>query len=186
MNSNMVKSFLSNLWRKMLDHAQKPSTWLFLGGGIAGGALIRQPKVNKLKKEVRAARSSEKRLKAIIYDYHEAFIVTKAKMEVLQAKNNIDEAKKKERYGRSLILYQYATKEYIEICLKTRYTHGKDNLSVKEINHYRIFQRVLNGEELVQEDARSIQNYIYPKYKRQIDGLIEYDFGNLLEQMTMI
>ena len=198
MNGNTIKAIIGKLpklakegikrfpWRKTIDYAKKPSTWGVLVGGIAGGGMLRQPKVNKLKKEVRVAHSREERLQVIIRRYHEEYVIMKAKMEVLQAQNNVDEAKKNEEYGRSLIMYQYATKEYIEICLKTRNDRGKRNLSEKELKHYRVFQRVLYGEKLAQEDAISIQKYIYPKYKRQIDGLIEFDFDELLAEMVTL
>ncbi len=34
------------------------------------------------------------------------------------------------------------------------------------------------------EDAKKLQIYVYPKYKEQIEGLIEFDFDELLKKLS--
>ncbi len=45
---------------------------------------------------------------------------------------------------------------------------------------------MLNGEKLVRGDAKYLQYYIFPKYKHQIENLIEFDYDGLLAQISMI
>ena len=84
----------------------------------------------------------------------------KAKVDALQAKEYAEQAKKAGESARSVIMYQYAAKEYVEIWLKPRGDNGVLVLPEKEYSYYQIFKKVLNGEKLEQDDAKKLQNYI--------------------------
>lgn len=186
-----IQQTIKNIpWEKGFTYVKniKTSTWIALGSGIgigvAGGALLRQPEINKLSEQVKAGQSEVERLQLIIRGYHEQFVAQKAKLDILQANEYADQAKQEHEDARSIIMYQYAAKEYVEIWLKPRGNNGVLVLPEKEYSYYQVFNKVLNGETLEQDDKKKVQNYIYPKYKKEIEGLVEYDFDELLKKIS--
>ena len=199
MNSNTIKIFIKNAprtfnevakripWQNAVKIIKKPSTWIFLSGGligVAGGVLLRQPEVNKLSEEIQKSHSEIERLQVIVQSYHEEFVRMQANVDILKAKGFAEDAKKESENGRACIMYQYAAKEYIELCLRPRDDRGVLVLPEKEYNYYLIFQKVMNGDMLEKEDAKNLQNYVYPKYKKEIEGLIEFNFDELLKKLS--
>ena len=188
---NISKSFYtvgkSIPWQSAVEIVKESSTWFFLSGGligIAGGALLRQPEVNKLSEEVKKSQSEIESLHTIVQSYHEGFVRMQAEVDTLKAKGFAEEAKKESENGRAYIMYQYAAKEYIELCLSPRDDRGVLVLPEKEYQYYLIFRKVINGETLEKEDAKKLQNYVYPKYKQEIEGLIEFNFDGLLKKLS--
>lgn len=165
----------------------KPRTWITLGSGlglgVAGGVLLRQPEINKLSEAVKKSQSEQERLQLLVQEYHEVFVAIKANKDIIQADEYVEQAKRANEDARSIIMYQYAAKEYIEIGLKPRGDNGILVLPEKEYEYYLTFQKVQNGEKLEQDDAKKIQNYIYPRYKKQIENLVEYDFEELMTRL---
>lgn len=155
-----------------------------IGIGLAGGVLIRQPEIDLLNEEVRRGQSEAEKLQTIIQGYHKQFIGLKAKLETLQTKEYAEQAKLDDANIRSIVMYQYAAKEYIGICLRQKGDDGEQSISEKEKNFHLIFQKVLNGEKIGNDDAWKIYNYVYPKHKKEIDNLIEVDFGELLKAIS--
>lgn len=202
MNFNLVKEVLQKApstleslaksipWQQGIDFVKgiKPRTWLLIGSpllGVVGGVLLRQPKINKLTEQNKKYQSENERLHLLIDGYHEQFVAMRAKVDALQAKEYADQAKEAGESARSVIMYQYAAKEYIELSLRPRGENGVLVLPEKEYNYYIIFKRVLGGEMLEPGDAKKLQNYIYPKYRKQIEGLIEFDFSDLLQSIPV-
>ena len=165
----------------------KPSTWIILGSGIsigvAGGVLLCQPEINKLSDQINANQTEMERLHTVIQGYHEVFQATRDKLDVLQAKEYADNVKIEGKNIRAVVMYQYATKEYIELCLRPRDENGIPNWTPKESSYYVIFKKVVNGETLEREDKKNLQNYVYPKYKKEIEDLVEFDFSALLQKL---
>ena len=167
----------------------KPSTWIILGSGItigvAGGVLLCQPVINKQSDQINADQTEMERLHTVIQGYHDLYQATKDKLDALQAKEYADNAKKEGENLRAVVMYQYATKEYIELCLRPRDENGIPDWSPKESSYYVIFKKVVHGETLEREDAKKLQNYIYPKYQKEIEDLIEFDFSALMQQVAL-
>ena len=190
MNANMIlNGILQGLnIAKGFARTIKPVTWLLLGGalsiGLAGGVLLRQPEINRLSEAAQKAQSEEESLRRLVQAYHDKFVELKASNEVLKAKAFADNAKYNGVDMRAVIMYQYAAQEYIELFTRPQDEQGIRVLSEKEYNYYQIFKKVVGGKRLDEEDAKKLQNYIYPKYKKEIEGLIEVDFEALMKQIT--
>ena len=190
MNANMIlNGILQGLnIAKGFARTIKPGTWLLLGGvlsfGLAGGVLLRQPEINRLSEAAQKAQSEVESLRRLVQAYHDKFVELKASNEVLKAKAFEDNAKYNGVDMRAVIMYQYAAQEYIELFTRPQDEQGIRILSEKEYNYYQIFKKVVGGERLDEEDAKKLQNYIYPKYKKEIEGLIEVDFEALMKQIT--
>lgn len=166
---------------------KKPWMWVTVSAsliGVAGGVLLRQPEINKLSEEVRKSHSEIERLHIIVQSYHEEFVRLQAKVNILKTKGFAEDARKESENGRASIMYQYAAKEYIELCLRPRDDRGVLVLSEEENHFYFIFKKVINGEMLEREDAKKLQNYVYPKYEQEIEGLIEFNFNGLLKKLS--
>ena len=187
LNNAINSPLIQTTWNAIKN--VKPSTWAIFGGGIflggAGMYLLRQPEVNELKDEAKKAQSEVERLQIVIRSYHNQFIALKVKLEALEAKTAADAVKQGVEDSRTLIMYQYATKEYIELCLRPRDVDGSFALPEKEYYFYKIFKRVLNGEKLDLEDAKKLRNYVLPKYQKEIEDLVEYDFSALMQQLAL-
>lgn len=192
-SNTFVTSLKSIQWDSLIENVKmvkriKPTTLMAWSGGVgmglAGGVLICQPQIDSLGEEVKKGQSEAERLQNIIRRYHEQFIGLKAKLETLQTKEYIEQAKQDKKDIRSVVMYQYAAKEYIGICLRQKGDDGEQSISEKENSFHLIFQKVLNGEKIGNDDARKIQNYVYPKYKKEIDNLIEVDFDELLKAIS--
>ncbi len=185
LNGAINNPIVQTVWNAI----KKPSTWAIFGGGLflggAGMYLLRQPEVNELKDEAKKAQSEVERLQIVINSYHNQFIALKVKLEALEAKSAADTAKQGIEDSRTLIMYQYATKEYIELCLRPRDEDGSFALPETEYYFYKIFKRVLNGEKLDLEDAKKLRNYILPKYQKKIENLVEFDFSALMQQLAL-
>lgn len=161
----------------------KPETWAKLAigatGGVIIGALIRQPEINKLKNIDKKALSENERLHLLIKSYHEEFHELKTRFEALKAYQLGEHIRE---YGDllSYVMYLYAAKEYIELSRKTN-----DNKPIilpeaaKEF--YSAFKSVINGKKLSPKDEKAIKEYIYPKYKKEIESLKECSFDEILD-----
>ena len=54
----------------------------------------------------------------------------------------------------------------------------------KQYEFYNIFKNVVNGKTLNEQDSAKLQNYIYPKYKEEIEGMVEPQLNELLGRLN--
>ena len=146
--------------------------------GVALGALSRQPEINKLKGSQVLILSENERLRTALANLNGSMEGLNKRIEALKAYQFIERAKQTKEV-RGCILYQYATKIYIETVIKK--TDGRD-LSPKEIHYMDVFERILN-DEYNEGDEKYIAEIVLPKYKEKIDNLIEFDCIPLIEKM---
>lgn len=159
----------------------KPETWAKIAIGAAGGvvlgALIRQPEINRLKNADKKALSENERLRLLIKSYHEEFHELKTRFEALKAYQLGEHIRE---YGDllSYVMYQYAAKEYIEL---SRKTNANKQVVIPEESEvfYFAFKEVINGKKLSSKHAKAIKEYIYPKYKNEIESLKECSFDDI-------
>lgn len=159
----------------------KPETWAKIAigaaGGIVLGALIRQPEINKLKNVDKKALDENERLRLLIKSYHEEFHELKTRFEALKAYQLGEHIRE---YGDllSYVMYQYAAKEYIELSRKTD-VNKKIIIPEESKEFYFAFKEVINGKKLSSKHAKAIKEYIYPKYKNEIESLKECSFDEI-------
>ena len=151
---------------------KKILSWIWIPfAALAGfflGFFIRQPKINKLKKQVVSLQKQLTSLQNKMIGYQEAFddlFVQYKGLKVLQLK------KKAEYEGRlkdNLVL-QYGMKAYLEMLLDTVKQTRK--LSSEEFTFYRAFDDVIEGKSIGTSTFSKIKGYVISKYKHEINAL---------------
>ena len=160
----------------------KPDTWAKLGlgaaGGVALGTLIRQPEINKEKATNKRTQDENARLQALIVSYNEQFVEQKRKLEALKVYQFISHMKE---YGNmiSCLTYQYGAREYI-ILLDGPKRWGKLKIPREATDFFNAFQKVVDGKDVSKTEGDAIKNYIYSKYKKEIESLQECDFHEVM------
>ena len=158
--------------------------WL-LGGLIAifsflTGFLIRQPKINKLRKQVELLQKDNRKLIVMITDkqqnYQELLIQHKA-LKALQFRKK---SAIKEQMIENLVM-QYAIKAYLTLLLKNgRY---EKPLEKDEIVFFKAFEKVVDGKKISTSDKVKIRDYIMEHYSCEIKQLKECDYVPVLNEL---
>lgn len=155
-----------------------------LGGGFIGGALSRQPEINKLKEQVRTLQNEVNRLNRLIDEQNRQINVLKTKYHALKGVNLIEEAKSKNQL-KGAITYSYCLKEYLD--LNYRITAQEYLPSENENAFLQIFKLILDGAMPAGDEGKLhkyfLREYIREKYSSQIDSLIECDISYSLKRI---
>lgn len=122
-------------------------------------------------------------LHIIIRFYHEEFLRIQSENEAMKALAFGNAAKEEGIDGKPYVMYLYAAKEYIFLNNQPRNEKGAILLQKDEYDFFNAFRTVINGGQLKEQEEKNLQNYIYPKYQGEIEGLIEPDFDFLLHQL---
>lgn len=152
-------------------------------GSFLTGFLIRQPKINKLKKQIEMLQQDNSKLLKLIdenrQNYQELLIQHKA-LKALQFRKK---AALKEQLTESLVM-QYAIKEYLSLLLKS----GKYNneLEKHEIIFFNAFEKFIDGKKISTSDKVKIRDYITEKYKNEIKHLKECEYAPVFDDLNTI
>lgn len=158
---------------------QIAKTMGLIGAGYGLKAILDQVQISKLKSACEGLQTENEKLRETVKTLNDSVCRMKKKIEALKASNFVEKAKSTSEL-KSCIIYQYATKEYIEIAIKKA---SGGTLSFEERKYSSIFEKVLNAD-IIAEDAKYIEEYVLPKYKNKIDNLIEFDCTCLLEKLN--
>lgn len=144
------------------------------------GFLIRQPKINKLKKQLELLQRDNQKLITIItgiqHSYKELLVQHKALKALQFRKKSVI----KEQLTENLIM-QYAIKSYLTLLLKNgRY---EKKLEKDEIIFFKAFEKVINGKELSTSDKIKIRDYVMKEHTREIKELKECDYTDVFKEL---
>lgn len=152
-------------------------------GSFLTGFLIRQPKINKLKKQIEMLQQDNSKLLNLIEEsgqkYQELLIQHKA-LKALQFRKK---SALKEQITETLVM-QYAIKEYLTLLLKS----GKYNneLEKSEIIFFNAFEKFIDGKKISTSDKVKIRDYITEKYKTEIKHLKECEYSPVIDDINAI
>jgi len=145
-----------------------------------GGFFIRQPKINKLKKQVEILQSDINKLLSLCKkqktDFQELLIQHKS----LKAINFKKRSAAKEKLRENLI-GQYALKEYIELLI-LRVRESKE-LSKEELTFFNAYEKAMNGKPSSATQVK-VQNYIISKYATELKKLKECDCESAINNLS--
>lgn len=144
------------------------------------GFLIRQPKINKLKKQVELLQKDNRKLVEMIshnqQNYQDLLIQHKA-LKALQFRKK---SMIKEQMTENLIM-QYAIKAYLTLLLKNvRY---EKQLEKNEIIFFKAFEKVIDGKTLSTSDKVKIRDYIMELYGCEIKQFQECEYEAVLDEL---
>jgi len=151
---------------------------LMAGGGFVGGALSRQPEINRLQAQVKDLQSEIRRLQGLVKEQDRQIKELKIRYNSLKAYNFVEKAKQKSSIKGALI-FQYCFKEYIELIL-VQTNKGPEAIRDEERVFYNIFDGLMNNREVSIEQKVLLKDYITIKYRREIESQIECNMDNLI------
>jgi len=151
---------------------KKILSWIWIPfAAIAGfflGFFVRQPKINKLKKQVLSLQKQLNSLQTKMIGYQESFddlYIQYKGLKVLQLKKKAEyEGKLKDN-----LVLQYGMKAYLELLLDTVKKSRK--LTDEEFAFYRAFDDVIEGKQVGKNSFSKIKEYVLSQYKHDINAL---------------
>lgn len=151
---------------------------LTIGGAIAG-ALLRQPEINKLKKEVQRLQDQVEELQALLTKQNDTIIQLKTENKRLRATNFIQKHRNNKR-TKGVIIFQYAYKDFITITFKQA---REENLSEQEMTFFNLFDRMIHGEDVTMAEKGLVKLYVEERYPYQIKHLIAIDTEEVIGEV---
>lgn len=153
-----------------------------LGGFVIGG-IVRQPEINKLKKQVRDLQNKNSKLQKRINEQQEnveTLMVEYGKLKFYQ----ILHKRKQKQYIRGGLLIEYQYKEYVDLLLKVVKENGIDNLSEEQKQYFELCTRIIEEKDIAEDDKRAMQGYILKKYKKEIWAMQDPQLVEYIKQVA--
>ncbi len=144
------------------------------------GFLIRQPKINKLKKQVELLQKDNSRLIAIAEKQQTEFRELLVQHKALKALQFRKKSAVKEQITENLAM-QYAIREYLNLLLKSvKYEY---KLEKEEILFFNAFEKFIDGKKLSTSDKVKIRDHIMEHYGSEVKQLKECEYASVLEEL---
>lgn len=149
--------------------------------GFLTGFLIRQPQVNKLKKQIELLQKDNRRLLAMIAGQQQDFQKLLVEHKALKALQFRKKSQSKEKLTENLVM-QYAIREYLMLLLKCG-RHGQ-KLEKNENVFFNAFEKAINGKKLSTGDKVKIRDYIMDHHSAEIKALRECEIAPVLKELN--
>lgn len=134
------------------------------GVSFVAGILARQPEVNKLKQQVKALQKEIDRLNRVIVEQNRQISELKVRYKALKGYAFIEKMKT-ECDIRGILLHQCAYKEWMELTLSQA---NEKPISEEELHFYNLYEALLRGGEVSDEQIGEIRSYIYQRYEFEL------------------
>ena len=148
-----------------------------------GGFFLRQPKINKLKKQVELMQKDISKLENLRLKQKEDFQELLIQHKSLKAINFKKRAIAKEKMRGNLI-EQYALKEYIDLLILR--VREQTELSKEELIFFNAYEKAMNIGKTSSAIQAKVQNYITNKYGTEIKKLKECDSTTAINDLSNI
>ena len=149
---------------------------------LFAGFMLRQPQVNKLKKQVKTLVADNGRLirlnETIQNDFSELLLQVKAQRALSFGKKKV-----KESLAENVVL-QYSLSDYLTILLK--YIRAGEKLSEDELRFLNAFEKVVNGDCLSTRDKKTIKDFTIGLHEKEIKQQVPCDCEHLLAELKYI
>lgn len=153
-----------------------------LGGAIVG-VLLRQPEINKLKKQIKKLQVEIKRLQVLREEQDHQINELLIRYKSLRVYQFISKLNVRKNIRGQLIL-QYATKDYLELLIKR--VSGEYVVTKEDTVFCNIFSKIIDGETVTDEEKQAVKEYITFKHNREIKSLQECDTTQAFERLRTI
>ncbi len=137
-------------------------------GGFFGGFLIRQPGINKLRKQAQLLQSDNEKLQNCLKRHQDSFdnlYLQYKGLKVLELKNK---AEYKGKLKNNLVL-QYGIKDYLELLFDI--TKNERKLTNEECIFYKSFDGVIEGKKISDRNFEKIKEYVMSNHGKEINEL---------------
>jgi hypothetical protein len=144
------------------------------------GFFARQPTINNLKKQVKQLQKETERLNQLRYAQHREIGELLIKYKALGALQFKKKSLEKENI-KGLLIYQYGAREYLGLLIDS-VKHGIE-IPKQAIGFFKAFDKVIDGDKVSDSDRKKIKEYIFVKHHKDIDGLRECDYTDLITEL---
>lgn len=168
----------------MSDSVPIPLIPVLLGtlGGVVAGALLRQPEINRLRKQVQVLQAEIQRLQALVEEQNRQIQELTVRYKTLKAWSFVEKAKQRARLE-GAVMHQWAFKEYVELlCAQA----SERPLSEEERAFFNAYENLLAGLHGDKDERLIIRNYIRSKYRHEIERLVTVDASRLVASVEAV
>ena len=144
------------------------------------GFLVRQPSINKLKKQVKRLQAENKRLTDLQLTLSKELSDLLAQVKALKVFDFKHRADCNEKIRQNLT-FQYALFEYLRLLLDR--VRDQIEMSDEEMKFFKAYEKVIDGKNLGNGDKDTIQNYITSKYATEIKQQKECNLSQAIEML---
>jgi len=141
---------------------------LTAAGGLAIGALSRQPEINRLKEQVRVLQREIETLRKAMQEQQRQIDELKIRYSTLKAWNFAERQRTRGMTRGSLILH-YGLRDYVELTVAQ--SRGKA-LEGDDLRFFNAFNVMVNDQPLGEEEKSFVKEYVTGRHRYQIDNLI--------------
>ncbi len=161
---------------------------LMIGGlaGVSGGiigALSRQPEINNLKKQIKKLQKEVERLQNIRKEQDEQLSMLLVKYKALKVYQFKKRAEERDNI-RGIIIYQYGLYDYLTLLLNT--AKGSVELQKDDTIFFNIFDKMIEGKKISDEEMDTMKKYITFKHKSDIRRMRQCNIDNLVFDLQNI
>ena len=164
----------------MKDILKKVLMILALIASFFAGFFVRQPSINKLKKQVKIMQKEMANLQNAMKGYQDVYsdlYVQYKKIKVIQIKQKAEmEGKLKDN-----LILQYGMKDYLNLLFDVVKKERK--LSEKENVFYKSFDNVIEGKKVSNKAFENIKEYVLETHKKEINNLKICDCSKEYEKL---
>ena len=151
--------------KKILSWIWIPLAAIF---GFFAGFFVRQPKINRLKKQIETLQKNLVAIQSKMENYQNSFdnlLIHYKGLKVLQLKQK---AEYENKLKDNLIL-QYGIKDFLALLLDT--VKNERKLNSEELAFYKAFDDVIEGKQVDKTTFSTIKTYVINNHKREINAL---------------
>ena len=137
-------------------------------GGFFAGFLVRQPGINKLRKQAQLLQNDNEKLQNCLKKHQDSFddlYLQYKGLKVLELKNK---AEYKDKLKNNLVL-QYGIKDYLELLYDV--TKKERKLTNEECIFYNSFDGVIEGKNIGNRNFEKIKEYVMNNHEKEINEL---------------
>ncbi len=143
-----------------------------LGIGFGLGALVRQPEINALQKQVRKLQEKSHELRQVVREQNDELAALFLNYQSLKAWQLLRKRSLKNEIREELVI-QYGMNDYVSLMLD-RLETGRD-FQDEETAFYIAFSRKLDNKSLSEEQEECISSYVLSKHSVEIGAMSQCD-----------
>jgi hypothetical protein len=151
-------------------------------GGLIAGMLVRQPEINRLKKQVKLLQAEIARLQIVLKEQTRQVSELKIRYNAIKSLHFL-EKRKVGKITRGTVIFQYAWREYLELTIHMARA-GKP--TEEEKHFFVIFETLISENDVGLVEKLFLKNYIASKYDHQIRNLIPLEAEEQTNLVRMI
>ena len=150
------------------------------GAGLIVGVLIRQPEINKLKRQVKSLQAQVDALQEAVGAQKEEIAALLLKLKTLKIHQVIRSHEIKNEI-REALLVQYASKDYLQLLLEC--AKGAHQMDKDDVRFYSAYNKLLAEKKLSNNERSCINSYVSERHQAELSSLRECDVQPTLDEI---